>query len=167
MRYTITDEFDATPQRYWEVFFDEAYNRALFERLRVGREVQGLSREGEGDALVIRRKQKLTPQREAPAILQTFIKGAVSYVEDNHFVARTNSMEVVTTPSFMADSIVTRGTYRLEPIGPARVRRIWDGEVTVNVRFVGGKAEKFIVDEVTASYRTTTEFTRQWLAEHP
>jgi hypothetical protein len=167
MKYTIVDEFEATPQRYWEVFFDEEYNRRLFEALRVGREVLEVRRAGEGDALEIHRKQRLTPQREVPALLQKFIKGAVAYVEDNHFRARTNAMSVVTTPSFMAESIVTRGTYRLEVAGPRAVTRIWDGEVTVKIPLVGPRAEKLLVDEVTASYRTTTDFTRRWLAEHP
>lgn len=167
MKYTITDEFATTPQRYWEVFFDEEYNRRLFEHLRVGYELLETRREGEGESLVIRRRQKLSPQRELPSIFQKFVKGAAYYVEDNRFVARTDSIEVVTTPSFMADSIVTRGTYRLEVAGPRAVRRVWDGEVTVKIPLVGGKAEKFIVDEVTASYRATTEFTRRWLAEHP
>lgn len=167
MKYTIADEFETTPQRYWEVFFDEEYNRRLFEALKIGREVLEDRREGEGDALEIRRKLRLTPQREVPAALQRFVKGAIAYVEDNHFRARTNAMEVVTTPSMLADSIVTRGTYRLEVAGPRRVRRIWDGEVSVKIPLVGGKAEKMLVDEVTASYKATTDFTRRWLAEHP
>jgi hypothetical protein len=167
MKYTITDEFATTPQRYWEVFFDEEYNRGLFAALKVGREVLELRREGEGEALEVWRKLRLTPQREVPAALQRFIKGAIAYVEDNHFRARTNAMSVVTTPSLLAESIITRGTYRLEVAGPRAVRRIWDGEVTVKIPLVGSKAEKILIDEVTASYKTTTDFTRRWLAEHP
>ncbi len=167
MKYTIADEFATTPQRYWEVFFDEEYNKQLFAHLRVGYELLEMKREGEGEALVIRRRQKLTPQRELPALFQKFVKGGAHYVEENRFTARTNAVEVVTTPSFMADSILTRGVYRLEVAGPRAVRRVWDGEVTVKIPLVGGKAESFIVDEVKASYRATTEFTRRWLAEHP
>lgn len=167
MKYTIADEFATTPQRYWEVFFDEEFNRQLFQHVRVGYELLEMKREGEGDALVIRRKQRLAPQREMPALFQKFVKGSAYYIEENRFVARTNAMEVVTTPSFMADSIITRGTYRLEVVGPRAVRRVWDGEVTVKIPLVGGKAESFIVDEVKSSYKATTEFTRRWLAEHP
>lgn len=139
MKYTIADEFAVSAQRYWDVFFDEDYGRELFKELRVGREVLSTRREGEGEALQVWRKLRLTPQREAPALLKKFIKGTASYVEDNHFVARTNRMEVVTTPSFMADSIVTRGVYRLEVLGEARVRRVWEGEVTVKIPLVGGR----------------------------
>ena len=47
------------------------------------------------------------------------------------------------------------------------MRRTWDGEISCKIPFVGGKVEKHIVEEVTQSYRDTTEFTRKWLREHP
>lgn len=166
MNYTIADDFDATPARYWEMFFDEAYNEALFRHLRIGRQVLEFSREGEGDALVIRRKQILTPQREAPAIFQKLIKGAITYTEQNVFKARENRMTAETIPGFGADKLTTRGVYRLEALGPNKVRRYWEGECTCRVPLLGSKVEKAIVDEVKASYRDTTEFTRKWLAEH-
>ncbi len=167
MRYTISDDFDTSLAHYWEVFFDETYSAELFKHLKVGREVLEVSREGEGDSLVIRRKIKLSPQREVPALVQKFVKGAITYTEQNVYTARTSSMEVVTIPGFMADALTTRGTYRVQELGPDKVRRIWDGEISCKIPLLGGKVEKHIVEEVTTSYRDTTEFTRKWLAAHP
>lgn len=167
MKYTIADEFATTPERYWQVFFDDAYNEALFRHLKIGRKVLELRREGEGDALVIHRRQILTPEREVPAIFKKLVKGAISYTETNVFRARDHRMEVVTVPGFAADKLTTRGVYRLEAISADRVRRIWEGECTCTVPLVGGKVESTIVDEVKASYRDTTAFTREWLVAHP
>ncbi|MEZ4385665.1 MAG: DUF2505 domain-containing protein [Nannocystaceae bacterium] len=167
MHYTISDDFETTPERYWQVFFDDAYNDALFEHLRIGRQVLECSREGEGDALVIRRKQILTPEREAPKMLQALVKGAIRYTERNLFTARDDRMTVETIPGFGADKLTTRGVYRLEVLSADKVRRIFDGECTCRVPLLGGKVEKAIVDEVRASYRDTTDFTRRWLREHP
>lgn len=167
MNYTISDDFETTPERYWEMFFDDAYNEALFKHLRIGRQVLEFSREGEGDALVIRRKQILTPEREAPKMLQKLVKGAIRYTEHNLFTARDNRMTVETIPGFGADKLTTRGVYRLEVLGPNKVQRIFEGECTCRVPLLGGKVEKAIVDEVRASYRDTTEFTRRWLRERP
>jgi hypothetical protein len=89
------------------------------------------------------------------------------YTEDNVFTARTNTLDVVTTPGFMADSLITRGTYRIQALSPTKVRRTWQGEVTCKIPLLGGKVERHIVDEVTAGYRDTTEFTRKWLLDHP
>lgn len=167
MHYTISDDFDTSPQRYWDVYFDEAYSTELFKRLRIGREVLEVKREGEGEGLVIRRKVKLTPQREVPALVKSFVSGAITYTEQNVYTARTSSMEVVTTPGFLADKLLTRGVYKVQALGPHKVRRVWDGEISCKIPLLGGKVEKHIVEEVTQSYRDTTDFTRKWLAEHP
>ena len=167
MHYTITDDFDTSLEHYWEVFFDDAYNAELYKRLRIGREVLEIKREGEGDGLVIRRKIKLSPQREVPALVAKFVKGAITYTEQNVYTARASTIEVVTIPGFMADSLTTRGVYKVAALGPNKVRRTWDGDVICKIPLLGGKIEKGIVDEVTQSYRDTTDFTRKWLAEHP
>lgn len=167
MRYTISDDFDTSLEHYWRVFWDDAYNLELYKRLRVGREVLEVKQEGEGEALVIRRKVKLSPQREVPALIAKFVKGAITYTEQGVFTARTNTLEIVTIPGFMADQMTTRGTYRVQSLGPAKVRRTWDGEISCKVPLLGGKVEKHIVEEVTVSYRDTTDFTRTWLRDHP
>lgn len=167
MRYTISDDFDTSLEHYWQVFFDDAYNAELYKRLRVGREVLEVKQEGEGEALVIRRKIKLSPQREVPALVAKFVKGAITYTEQGTFTARTNTLEIVTIPGFMADQLTTRGTYKLQSLGPTKVRRTWDGEISCKIPLLGGKVEKHIVEEVTNSYRDTTEFTRKWLVDHP
>lgn len=167
MNYTITDDFDTSIERYWQVFFDDTYNAELFKRLKVGREVLEVKREGEGQDLVVRRKIRLSPEREVPALVKKFVKGAVTYTEENVFTARSNSMAVVTIPGFMADALTTRGTYRVQSLGPDKVRRTWEGFIDCKIPLLGGKVEKHIVEEVTQSYRDTTDFTRKWLAERP
>jgi hypothetical protein len=167
MRYTISDDFETSLDHYWQVFFDDAYNAELYKRLRVGREVLEVQKEGEGEGLVIRRKVKLSPQREVPALVAKFVKGAITYTEQGVFTARTNTLEIVTIPGFMADQLTTRGTYKVQSLGPNKVRRTWDGEISCKIPLLGGKVEKHIVEEVTTSYRDTTEFTRKWLADHP
>lgn len=167
MKYTIEDTFDVSAARYWEAFFDEAYGKALWPALDIRCEVLKLERTGEGDALEIRREQRLTPNRELPALIQKFVKGALSYVEHNHYKAREGLMRTTTTPSFMADKIKTGGVYRVEVLGPTRCKRIWEGEVDCSIALVGGKVERMLVDEVRESYRKATEFTRKWHVEHP
>lgn len=167
MKYTIEDTFDVSADRYWEVFFSEEYNQALWPHLRIEHEVLKFERKGEGDDLVIDREQRLTPKREVPALLQKLIKGSITYVEKNHFVAKDNAMKTVTTPSFMADKIDNHGTYRLVELGPDKVKRVWEGVCECRVALVGGKVEKFLVEEIRESYRKATDFTRRWHAEHP
>ena len=76
-------------------------------------------------------------------------------------------MKTVTIPGFAADRIHTVGTYRLEPLGPDRVKRVWEGVCECKIPLLGGKVEKHLVDEVRESYRRATVFTRRWIADHP
>lgn len=167
MKYTIEDTFDVSAARYWEAFFDDAYGAALWPALDIRCEKLKFERVGEGDALEIHREQRLTPNREIPALLQKFIKGGFSYVERNDYKAREGQMRTVTTPSFMADKITTHGVYRVEVLGPSRCKRVWDGEINCAIPLLGGKIEKILVDEVRESYRKATDFTRRWHTEHP
>lgn len=166
MRYRIADEFDTTVARYWDMFFGDDYNDGLWPALDMGYERVSFTREGEGDDLVIRREQILTPRRELPGFMKKLVQGALTYREKNVFRARDNRMEVETIPSVLADKIVSAGTYWLEPAGEGRVRRVYEGEVTCKIPLVGGKIEKQIVSEVEESYRKTTRFTRDWLAKN-
>lgn len=164
MKYRIEDTFDVDADQYWKTFFDEDYNRALFEHLDIDYEPISLERTGEGDDLVIVREQRLVPRREVPKIIQKFAKGAIAYREHNRFIARDDRVEVRTVPSFLSEKVVTRGTYWLEPTGDGAVKRIFEGECSVSIPIVGKSIEKVIVDEVTASYARTTAFTREWFA---
>ena len=165
IEYEVTDEFQTTIDAYWEMFFGDAYNEALWKHLAMKREQLEFRREGEGDDEVIHRVQKLTPQRDVPAALRRLVKEAISYEERNIWRKRTNVMEVITIPNFFADKFKSKGTYELVPIGDAKLKRVWKGSCECRVPLVGGKVEKHVVDEVTASYRATTSFTRKWIAE--
>jgi len=167
MDYRIEDTFDTTAPRYWEMFFSEAYNAGLWPALDIAIEPLVFERTGEGPTLRIHREQRLTPKRELPSFAKSFIQGAITYVEKNDFVAAENAMRTVTIPGVAADRLRTVGTYRLEPVGTNRVKRIWEGVCECKVPLIGGKVEKQLVEEVRESYRRAAVFTARWLAEHP
>ncbi|MEX1362596.1 MAG: DUF2505 domain-containing protein [Nannocystaceae bacterium] len=167
MEYRIEDTFECSAEHYWGFFFSEPYNAAMWPTLDIEWELLELQREGEGAELRIHREQRLTPQREVPGFIKKLVDGAITYVEKNDFVAADNAMKTVTIPGFAADRIRTVGVYRLEPIGPNKVRRVWEGVCECRIPLLGGKVEKQLVEEVRESYRRATEFTRKWIAEHP
>lgn len=164
MKYTIQDTFDVSAPKYWELLFDENFNAELWPYLEVEWELLEFNRTGEGDDLVIERKQKLTPKRQMPKVMQKIAGGQIWYVEHNLFVARDNKMDVKATPSVAADRIDNHGVYRLEVLGDNKVNRIYEGVCDCRVPLVGGKIEEAIVSDVKESYRKATEFTRKWIA---
>lgn len=166
IEYEIIDEFLTTPERYWEMFFSDAYNVALWQTLDIERKVIEFRREGEGQEAVIHRVQRLTPRRDVPSALRRLVKDAVSYEERNVWRAKDNCMEVVTIPNFFADKFTATGTYRLVGKGDGKLDRIWKANCACRVPLVGGKVEQHVVEEVKRSYTATTIFTRKWIAEH-
>lgn len=166
MEYRIEDTFDVSAERYWEMFFSEEYNAALWPALDIGREQLSFDRQGEGAQTRIHREQRLSPRREVPKIIAKLVSGAITYVEKNDFVAANSEMKTVTIPGFAADRITTTGTYRIEPLGEDRCKRVWEGVCECRIPLVGGKIEKLLVEEVRDSYRRTTDFTRKWIADH-
>ncbi|MGB1276172.1 MAG: DUF2505 domain-containing protein, partial [Nannocystaceae bacterium] len=153
---------DTSLDRYWEMFFDDDYNRELYRALDIDRTV--LKVEPDGD--VTRREVLLKPQREIPKLFKKIMKGSLEYTEHNVFDRGRSLLEVRIVPAFGADKITNVGTYRVVDLGSNRVRRIYEGECKCKIPLVGGKVEKHIVGEIRASYVTTTDVSRKWLREH-
>lgn len=164
MQYRIEDAFECTAEQYWEVFFDSAYNEALFAYLNIGYDCQKLEIQGEGTERKIYRVNRLAPRRELPGFMQRVLKDSIVYTEHARFAAATNRIEVQTIPNLLPDKVKTEGVYRLETQDNG-ILRIWEGVCDCSVPLVGGRIEKHIVGEIKESYVATTEFTRKWLRE--
>ncbi len=166
IEYRIEDEFETTVDAYWELFFSDAYNAALWEHLEIDRVQTEFRREGEGQNEVIHRRQKLVPRREVPKVLKKIVGDAIAYEEINVFRRKDSSMQVTTIPNFMSDKFEAVGKYSIQERGPGRVVRIWEARCDCKVPLVGKKIAQHVVSEVEDSYARTTAFTRRWLAEH-
>ena len=166
MEYTIRDTFDVSADRFWEVFFSDAYNAGLWPALEVDYKALEFERKGEGKELRIRRAQELTPHRQAPKVVQKMVSGTITYVEKNDYDASTSAMKVVTIPNFATDRVDNHGTFRVQPMGEGKCERIWEGVCKVKIPLVGGQVEKYLVGEIQESYRKATDYTRKFLSEH-
>jgi hypothetical protein len=166
MEYRIEDTFDVSAQAYWDIFFSDEYNAALWPALDIEREQLKFEKTGEGNDLVIVREQRLVPRREVPKVLQKLVKGAISYVEKNTYRAADSAMKTVTIPSFGADRIDNHGLYRVEPRGDDKCARIWEGHCSARIALLGSRIEQFLVGEIKESYRKATEFTRRYHQAH-
>ena len=166
MEYTIRDTFDVGAERYWDIFFSDAYNAGLWPAIDVDFKSIKFERTGEGQSLAIVREQELTPHRQAPKAIQKMVKGTISYIEKNDFKAASNAMKTVTIPNFMADRIDNHGVYRLQPISDDKVERIWEGVCKAKVPLLGGQIEKYLVGEIEESYRKATAYTRGYIRDN-
>jgi hypothetical protein len=156
--FKIDHDFDIDPEAYWQVFFDEGYMKDLYRELRIDFQVT----ENNDDGKILRRVVKLRAQREVPAMFKSVI-GDLSYTEIDTFDRARSSMQVVIEPALMKDRFDMRGVYSVAPLGPGRCRRTFEGDAKVSMALIGGKIEKYMVDEIRASYDVATRITRNWI----
>ena len=159
--FKFEHDFDIDAKDYWEMFFSEPYNLDLFQGLKMRREPLELVDDGK----TIRRAQRLHPQKEIPAIFRSVVSD-MSYTEKDVFDRDESSMQVNIEPAMMKDRFDMRGVYSVKPLGPGRCRRTFEGDVKVSIMIIGGKLEKYMVDEMRASYDTATDVTRRFIGTH-
>jgi Protein of unknown function (DUF2505) len=158
--FHIAHEFDADPDRYWAVFFDEDYNIEVARRLDM-KERTVLFR-SEDDA-TIRFEQKLIPRRDLPTIIKKLVGGDLGYVERATYHKGRSYMDVSIEPTLLKERTDVRATYTVTPIGPGRVRRTYEGDVHVDVPLVGRKIEAAVLEDVRRSFDIAAQVTKEWL----
>jgi hypothetical protein len=163
MHFRFEHEFDIDPKTYWEIFFDEEYNKELYKRLRMS-ERQVLEQKDDGKT--IRRSIRLTPADDVPAMFKSVIKDT-GYTEHDVYYRDRSSMDVTIEPAMMKNKFDFKATYSVAPVGPGndRCRRVFEGDCKVSVMVIGGQIEKYIVENVRSSYDTATAVTREWIAK--
>jgi len=69
------------------------------------------------------------------------------------------------TPSALADRLGASGTFRVEPAGAGRVRRVCQVEVRADVFAVGGLLERSAAQQLRDGLERMATFLNAWLAE--
>ena len=152
-----------TIANYEKLYFDETFNIALCEALRMGRTLE--KREEANNVLT--RRVRVSPQREIPGPVAKLLGGrSIDYVENVTYTWGSMKGTWVTESTVLADKIESSGTFQFLK-HPQGVLRVVEGEVIVKVFGVGGVAERFIVADVERGYASAASFTNRWLEQHP
>ena len=157
--YKFEHDFDIDAKAYWDLFFSEDYNKDLYAELKM-KEHKILEQREEGGKLF--RSVKITPQKEVPAVFRAVISD-MSYTERDVFHRDRSSMDVIIEPALMRDRFDMKGVYSVKSTGEGKCKRTFEGDVKVSVMLLGGKIEKYMIDEMRASYDIATRVTRKWI----
>ncbi len=165
MKIELVQHFETDPQTFWTVFFDEAYNEALFrDGLKVIERTVLDSKENDQE---ISRVVRVTPAEAVPAAVQKLIGGDTTYVE--HTTYRKGSNEAHIKVEMLADRIKSKFSFnsviRVEPDGNG-IKRTLAGELKVKIPLMGGNIEKLVAEGLQRNDRKAAEFMSQWLASH-
>jgi hypothetical protein len=159
--FAFTHEFATDIDRYWSVFFDDAFNRELTARLDVASCT--VLRRDEDDA-TIRFELKVMPRRELPFLVKKLVGGDLGYVERSIYYKGKNYLDVTIEPTLFKERVDVRATYRVVPIANGRVRRTYEGDAHVALP-LGRTIEAAMLEDVRRSFDIAATVTQQWLQE--
>jgi hypothetical protein len=160
VKLSVRHTFPCSVEVFWQMFWDEDYDRRLGEAAGVSRETLW-DRTEDG---VRTWRMRFTPHQELPAMVASALgtKRLVYEQESRLDAARVLGWEVF--PAVWADKVTARGTMRASVV-PGGVERVVEGDITVRVALVGGQIEKQIHKSVLDSYERAYEVSLRWLQE--
>jgi hypothetical protein len=151
--------------RFWEVFFDRAYNDELY-KVALGFPEFSILEQKETPTGIYR-KAAGQPKMNAPGPVAKLLGSNFKYVEEGNFDRAAGVWKWKLTPSTLADKIRNEGSVRLEPGGEGKVRRIADLVVEAKVFGVGGMLEGTAEKSLRDGWEKSAVFLNEWLAKHP
>ena len=103
-------------------------------------------------------------QRPLPLFVRPFVEGGrLSYLETMIWRKADDEIDLTIVPQILGGRVQIAAVYQLADIAPGKVRRRYQGTITVNVKLVSGKVERAIAAEIAKGMPLMTECTQNWL----
>jgi hypothetical protein len=162
MNFHFSHDFDIDVANYWKIFLSEEFSKEMFADLKM-KKYEVSKREDDGKRFV--RVQTLEPTTPIPSFLTSLIK-STAYTEYDDLDWATNTMKVDIKTAMFQDKFKMGGNYTVTPLdGGKRCRREFKGEVKVSIALIGGRIEKYMLEQMRDSYETAAATTRRWIAK--
>jgi hypothetical protein len=160
MNFSFVHEFDTDVKTYWKIFLSPDFNKEMFAELKM-QKYEVLKQTDDGKTF--HREQALEPTTPIPGFLSSIVK-STGYTEIDDLDWATNVMKVKIETAMFKDKFKMSGDYAVTPIGDGkRVRREFRGEVKVGIALIGGKIEKYMMEQMRDSYEIAARVTRKWI----
>lgn len=163
MNFNFSHDFDIDVANYWKIFLTPEFNKEMFGDLKV-KKYEVLKQEDDGQHF--RRVQEVEPSTPIPSFLQSIVK-SIGYTEYDDLDWSTNVMDVRIETHMMKDKFSMHGKYAVLPLdGGKRCRREFRGEVKVSMPLIGGRIEKYMMEQLRDSYEIAAACTRRWIERY-
>jgi hypothetical protein len=161
--FKFVHDQNCDPAKFWEVFFDQAYNDALYPHVGVKeRQFLDMQDHGATKTWVLR----VFPVRDLPGFVKKLVSGDLGYIEHATMDKAANRINCRIEPTLFKDKTKISAVYSIESLGPGKVRRTFEGDVEVSMPLIGRKVEEFIIADMTKAYQNIADFTNEWLVTH-
>lgn len=158
----VRHTFPCDPETFWRMYWDDDFDAMMRRESTVEREL--LEQREVGGVLI--RRVRFTPQRELPGPAAKVLGSKkLIYEQENRWDREASRMNWRVVPTVLPGKLDAKGTFVVKPAAGG-CEQIVDGEITVNVMFIGGQIEKAVVAEVEQSYDKMAVVAREWLQKH-
>jgi hypothetical protein len=156
-----------SPERFWQVFLDETYTRAVFMDALQFKDFGVLELDETS------RKIRAVPRLKVPGVIEKLIGDSFAY-EEHGTLDRARGLWTwrMVPPSNLdptkkpkKEIVTTRGTVRVEPAGDGKCRRSDEVVVEAKIFGIGGLIESTVEKELRASWAKEFAFLTRWLEE--
>lgn len=104
------------------------------------------------------------PRRKLPALVRPLVRGGLEVHEKVTWTKTTDTLEIEMHPAILGGRCHIRTQCRIVA-DPEGARRLYRGEVTVDVSLIGGRIEKMVAAEISAAMGVAHATTLRWFAE--
>lgn len=107
---------------------------------------------------------RVTSQRQLPVIARPFVDGGkLRFLESMTWRRSDDIVETSVTPEILGGRVQIAGVYQLSQIAEGQVRRLYKGTISANMRLVGGKIERGILETISENMPAMAQCTQTWL----
>jgi len=158
-KVTSTTDLPCSIDKFWEVFFDEAYNRAFYLEEMGFPELKILEQTDSS------RRIRAIPKLDMPKPVMKVLGDRFAYEEDGSLDRATNTWRWKMIPSTLPDKLLTSGVIRVEAQGDG-IRRFDEATLEAKIFGVGKLIESSTEKEVRGAWEKEAAFLRRWLKDH-
>jgi hypothetical protein len=109
---------------------------------------------------------RVYPERQLPVVIRPFVSGPLTYTERLTWDRAADRIDLEIRPSVLTKRTRIHIVYALSQAAAGAVRRVYEGDVTVEIAMVGGRAERAIIDDIGKVLETVVPCTQEWLDTH-
>lgn len=148
----------SSPAAVFATFFDPLHNAE--EDRRAGVAARELLEMADRPEQLVR-KARVWPKRTVPAVLRPIVGSDISYDETLTWHKALDRVDYDIRPRLLSGRIKIAATYQLTQLEPGQVRRVYEGAVTAELRLIGGRVERGIIEDMTRSMAITAACTQE------
>jgi hypothetical protein len=162
VKLNVRHSFPCSVEMYWKMYWDERYDAMLQQGSDVVRDLL----EERTEAGVQVRRLRFTPKRELPmAVAKLIGSKKLIYEVENRFNPNRQRLDWKVLPTILPGRLVAVGAVTTAALPTGCELRV-DGDVSVKVRFLGGKIETEIAKMFTSGYQRNADIGKAWLTKY-